>query len=179
MILCIGCSEPITALRKTKKWCSDSCRFRRKDAIIRSCRWCSAEIKIPPNSPREVRGRKYCSEEHARLGAVKARNDSKKRMANGLPKRKGGRDRTLSDTERDERKREGIADRFFRKNPDRPRICQSCGETRVVEIAHKVPRRGAWQSLKNTKSADVWILCPTCHRCLDYGIQTSEELGLR
>lgn len=73
----------------------------------------------------------------------------------------------------------GLTQRFFDRYPDRKKECESCGETRIVELAHKIPRMGACRTLKNTKSEDVWILCPTCHRCLDFGIQTKEELGIQ
>jgi hypothetical protein len=71
--------------------------------------------------------------------------------------------------------------RFYRVNPTAPRSCQSCGEDRVVEVAHKpgYERLGERRSVANMKWPElVWILCPTCHRLLDrmhYGLH---DLGL-
>lgn len=47
-----------------------------------------------------------------------------------------------------------------------------------MEIAHKTPRKGVPAIKANTLDEDVWILCPTCHRILDFGIKTASELGL-
>lgn len=70
--------------------------------------------------------------------------------------------------------------RFWRRFPDRERRCEArgCGETRIVEIAHRTPLRGAAMSIENSKADDVWILCPTCHRLLDSGRATPDDLGL-
>ena len=55
-------------------------------------------------------------------------------------------------------------------NPDAPKFCQSCAETRVLEIAHKPghERFGERRNNGNQKWPEkVWVLCPTCHRLLD------------
>ena len=71
--------------------------------------------------------------------------------------------------------------RFYGLNPDAPRSCESCGESRVVEIAHKPghERFGARRSSENLKWPEkVWVLCPTCHRLHDRMNYSPEELGL-
>lgn len=68
--------------------------------------------------------------------------------------------------------------RFFRRYPHRERKCQarSCGETRVLDLAHKVPVRGRRRLVP--KDGEVWVLCPTHHRLLDGGLVSADELGL-
>jgi hypothetical protein len=59
--------------------------------------------------------------------------------------------------------------------------CESCGEGRVLDVAHKphARRYGAWRSAQNCKWPDmVWILCPTCHALLDRMNYPPEELRL-
>lgn len=71
--------------------------------------------------------------------------------------------------------------RFYRLNPDAPKSCQSCGENRVTEVAHKPghERLGERRSSKNLKWPEqVWVLCPTCHRLIDRMHYSPEELGL-
>lgn len=71
--------------------------------------------------------------------------------------------------------------RFYGLNPDAPKCCQSCGEGRVVEIAHRPghERLGQRRSAANMKWPEmVWVLCPTCHRLLDRMNYPPEDLGL-
>jgi len=70
--------------------------------------------------------------------------------------------------------------RFLARFPNAPRICQSCGESRVLDIAHKPQfrRNGSWRSSKNTTLDKIWILCPTCHALLDRKGYNPADLGL-
>jgi hypothetical protein len=71
--------------------------------------------------------------------------------------------------------------RFYRLNPGAPRACQSCGEARVTEVAHKPghERLGQRRTAANWKWPEMtWVLCPTCHRLLDRMNYSPEELGL-
>jgi 5-methylcytosine-specific restriction endonuclease McrA len=63
---------------------------------------------------------------------------------------------------------------------DAPKQCQSCGEDRVLDIAHKPDhkRNGSWRSKKNTSMEKVWILCPTCHALIDRNNYDPFSLGL-
>jgi hypothetical protein len=174
---CQRCGGRFTAQRSTRKWC-DVCQTRVKDTNPRVliCGTCEA----PFGAERDIvgRGRRYCTPECSVAAARKSRTESRKRIANGEPRRYGGRPPLLTAEDAAKRKREGVQARWFRKNPHRKRECEACGEARVVELAHKTWRNGAWRSLANTGPDDVWVLCPTCHRVLDYGIQTVDELGL-
>ena len=72
-------------------------------------------------------------------------------------------------------------ERFYKWNPSAPRACQSCGESRVTEAAHRpeCPRLGERRSRANMKWPEmVWVLCPTCHKLLDRMGYSPEELGL-
>jgi hypothetical protein len=72
--------------------------------------------------------------------------------------------------------------RFYRTNPTAPRACESCGERRVLDIAHKPnhKRFGAWRSTQNCRWPEmVWVLCPTCHALLDRMHYDPAELGLQ
>jgi hypothetical protein len=75
---------------------------------------------------------------------------------------------------------DGNLKRFYKRHPNAPRSCQSCGENRVLDIAHKPghKRNGAWRSKENTSLEKVWILCPTCHALLDRMNYSPSELGL-
>ena len=70
--------------------------------------------------------------------------------------------------------------RFLTRYPDAPKACQSCGEERVLDIAHKPEhkRNGAWRSASNTTPEKVWILCPTCHALIDRLNYDPKSLGL-
>jgi hypothetical protein len=74
-----------------------------------------------------------------------------------------------------------IATRFYRLYPQAPRACEACGESRVVEIAHKPnhARLGKPTSAKNISWPEmVWVLCPTCHELIDRMHYDPKELGL-
>lgn len=180
--ICNCCQVVFQAQRTTAKWCP-SCsvwkaRILQAPPICRQCRWCGKKMEIR-RGKHETSGERFCSDDCRRNGARRSKLESAKRMARGEEKRPGGRPNLLTPGDAVTRKREGLAPRFFRRNPDRPRVCQGCGEKRIVELAHKSPRNGAWRSLaRNTQSDHVWVLCPTCHKCLDYGIETIESLGL-
>lgn len=76
---------------------------------------------------------------------------------------------------------EGNLIRFRRANPDAPRQCESCGEGRVLDVAHKPghERFGQWRNSENCKWPEmVWVLCPTCHALLDRMNYPHHELGL-
>jgi len=179
-ITCRICGVKTKAKRKDKKFCYRCCHLKNKSrkVIKRKCKWCKKLFTISRGASKKETGKRYCSPSHSLLGARRSRLESALRRGRGEPKRYGGRPSFLTEEERTARKREGMADRFFRKFPDRPRSCQSCGENRIVELAHKTARNGAWRTFGNTRSEDVWILCPTCHRLLDRKILTIQELGL-
>ena len=71
--------------------------------------------------------------------------------------------------------------RFYQHNPTAPKKCESCGESRVLEIAHKpgFERLGERRTTYNCLWPNmVWVLCPTCHRLIDRMNYSPQELGL-
>ena len=178
-IICNCCGSKFKSERRTRRWC-DKCRTlggtaRATMTFPRACQWCGASWVIK-RGDRSVSNKRYCSEECRRSAAVESRLQSKQRDRDGTtdhskgrpPSRPKGFSRAFS--------RGSIQTRFFLLNPDRPKKCEACEESRVVELAHKIPRRSAWR--KVPKTFEIWVLCPTCHRCLDSGIETKASLGL-
>lgn len=84
-------------------------------------------------------------------------------------------------TAREKNGPDGNLKRFYARQPEATHSCESCGETRVLDIAHKPghERKGRWRSSTNTKWPEmVWILCPTCHALLDRMNYPPSDLGL-
>lgn len=178
-ITCLCCSLEFKSERRTRHWC-DKCRSLGKEArasmvLERKCQWCGKSWTVKRGERCETIKR-YCSDECRREGARESRYNSKARERNGEPRLETGRKRTRPIEVAKALDRGSLQDRFFHRYPERERKCESCGEARVVDLAHKIPRRSAWRILP--KSEEVWVLCPTCHRCLDGGIQTVSELDL-
>lgn len=78
---------------------------------------------------------------------------------------------------------DSLTTRLRKKFPDLPTVCEAidCGEGRVLDFAHKPEfrRNGAYRVMKYYERHMFWVLCPTCHRLIDCGICTPEELGLK
>ena len=173
---CVECGAELEGSRHDRKYCSRRCkgRFRRsqgrKDSVTRHrCRICAAWFPIQPDQ-----GNKWlCSDACRRASAAKSVREFHKRQ----PEAEAiYRARTTAKQLPD-----GNNIRFYRHNPDAPRACESCGESRVVETAHKPHKRryGAHRSSKNCKWPEmVWVLCPTCHVLLDRMHYPPDELGL-
>lgn len=174
---CGQCSASFRAIRPDKKWCSNRCagragRIRRQEHKGttdggRDCLRCKSHFDIvPPDC-----NRRYCSTDCATAAArehrkIWARREYPKRRAQYEAKR------AFKDT---------ALNRLGRRYPEIPKACESCGENRILEIAHRpqFKRNGAWRLASNTQGHMVWILCPTCHKLLDRGICSAEQLGLR
>jgi len=148
-----------------QKFCSDDCkakfRWQQKKAgklSARHCRQCGERFEI---TSRSDANRWHCSN----ACSVKSARESRSKFYAKNPTK-------LSEyrkKSRDKRGPDSNLKRFYARHPDAPRKCQSCGEDRVLDIAHKPEhqRNGAWRSSKNTTLDKVWILCPTCHALLD------------
>lgn len=178
-IICQCCGLSFFSERRTRRWCDDCLSLRLKDRhqfiIERPCQWCKSSMIIQ-RGKRNTSNKRYCSIDCKRAAALESRIQSRLRDKLGQPKLPGGRPRLYTKAVATKLRNGSLQVRFFIRYPERHALCQSCGEKRVVELAHKQPRRSAWRTMPT--SEEVWILCPTCHRCLDLGIQTREELGL-
>ena len=175
-LTCTLCNKPFSAQRPDKKWCSSYCaqragRIRRQEHKGTTehgglCGRCGAHFEIVPPSTNRRYCSTACSVAAAReLRRLWARREYKKRRPNYEAKRKG---------------RDTMLGRLGRRYADIPRACESCGEARVLEVAHRPThkRNGAWRIAANLRRHMFWVLCPTCHKLLDRGICTQEELGL-
>lgn len=173
---CVHCGKSYQCRYKNSVYCSQKCgaafRWKRtpKDtAKPRYCRECGKEFFATPDANQQ----RLCSQDCRRV-----RNSRKVREYHAANPdrvtwyRQRAKDKKLPDSNHV---------RFYRANPSAPRQCESCGEKRVLEIAHKpeYERNGRGRSLSNCQwPVMVWVLCPTCHRLLDRMNYTPEELGL-
>ena len=171
---CIFCGIDFIATRAWHKFCSHKCQEakRRKDAglikdIGRYCKQCGIHF-IPTTSQQQ-----HCSSE---CSAKSARQSRSKFFKNnpGISKIYYERSRTKNG-------KDGNLKRLYKRYPDLPKQCESCGDNRVLDIAHKPnhKRNGEWRSVKNTTPEKIWILCPTCHALIDRMNYDPKELGLK
>lgn len=178
---CKNCDALYTYYRSRSQFCSEICgaqwlyKVRNKVIRERKCDICQTEF-----SYKRGERLRFCSDKCATISAKEARLNNARFLAQW---RKENPDaiKVYNDRRKETHPKEvksGMPQRFFKKYPHIKPICQSCGESRIVELAHKIPRNGAWRTLRNTTENDVWILCPTCHRLLDFGICSKQELGI-
>ena len=136
----------------------------------RNCRSCGTPFSVAIQ--RADANRQHCSRECA----VKSARESRRRFYERKPEKY----REYHVKSRDRLGPDGNLKRFYARYPNAPRACQSCGERRVLDVAHKPghERNGAWRSKENTTLEKVWILCPTCHALLDRMGYSPSEMGL-
>lgn len=172
---CAHCSKPLAGPAR-KKWCSENCaaaaRYRAalKRPAPRECRTCGTAF-----SPlgRAGANRQHCSLECSRQSATASRrafhatNPKYSRRYYDRP-RKTPRPqlRTL--------------ERLWRKYPELPHACEGCGESRVLDVAHRPQhaRQGAWRTMEVMEPHMIWVLCPTCHALLDRAGYSAAALGI-
>lgn len=173
---CLHCKTPYQYHRKTSMFCSQVCgaayRWKTTPKVTdepRACCVCGKEFRVLPIQNQK----KTCSEECRRARAAKivrewhTRNPERESVYRQRTKAKQLPDSNLT--------------RFRRHNPSAPMKCESCGEHRVLDLAHKPghERNGRWRSVQNSKWPEsVWVLCPTCHALLDRMRYAPAELGL-
>lgn len=176
---CINCGTQFIAIRPSHKTCSQYCRSRAYNKTKgiglqrqRFCRICGVLFNIS-GLGKGGNNRWYCSDPCRKEAARQARCKFYKNHPHKLDeyhkraKEKAGPDSNIK--------------RFYRRFPNAPKACEACGETRVVEVAHKPghQRAGAWRSSANVSWPEkVWILCPTCHALLDRMHYSPSDLGL-
>lgn len=173
---CKGCGNLHTFLRRDGDFCSQKCGAawrwanRPNPVTEHECRNCGGVFPITPRQNQKW----TCSDACRRARVAKSvrewhkRNPERESLYRQRTKEKQPPDSNLT--------------RFRRHNPDAPRSCESCGETRVLDVAHKpgCERNGQWRNSQNCKwPLMVWILCPTCHALLDRMRYPPDELGLK
>lgn len=176
MIDCKHCHKLFHPRTKRSVFCSPKCaaawRWKTRSNPITShvCRNCRKTFPIRPDQSQKW----TCSDECRRARVAKSvrewhlRNPERSSIYRMRTKAKQLPDSNLI--------------RFRKTNPNAPKKCESCGEHRVLDVAHKPghERNGAWRNSKNCAwPKQVWVLCPTCHALLDRMRYSPEELGLK
>src|SRR3990172_4317811 len=174
--LCDYCGKEYQYQRIDSRFCSQKCgaahrwKLTPKDTDHpRRCLVCRKEFF----ASRDANQKRICSDECRR-----ARNDQKVREWH---KRNPDREQIYRLRTKAKQYPDKNLIRFRRHNPDAPMSCEICGESRVLDLAHKpgFERNGQHRSVSNSKWPEmVWVLCPTCHALLDRMHYTPAELGL-
>lgn len=173
---CETCGILYDCDRATARFCTSRCRdkfyWNQKRAgyiNLRFCRQCGKEFQL---KSRNDAARRHCSIECSKKSAKESRSKFYEKNPEKMKQYYLNQQKIEPD---------GNQKRFYRRYPNAPKSCQSCGEKRVLDIAHKPEfrRNGQWRSLSNSTLDKVWILCPTCHALLDRMNYTPEELNLR
>jgi len=179
ILYCRYCSKTFEPERKWQLYCSDQCRVDFNNSLTkktdiqktRYCKVCGKSFIIGFQQMNKQHCSLECSQKSARISRTKFWSNqidkkSKRDLYYKKSKEKCGPDGNLK--------------RYYLRYPDAPRNCQSCGENRVLDIAHKpgFERNGSWRSVSNCTPEKVWILCPTCHALLDRMNYSPNELGL-
>ena len=173
---CVECGIEMPGSHIHRRYCSGRCKARwrkkfgpKEPVHQHACRICGKVFDIG----RGQSNKWLCSDDCRRASQAKSvRTFHTRRPQQEAIYRARTKEKKLPDTN---------LVRFYRTNPAAPKKCESCGENRVLEVAHKPgqERRGAWRSSQNCKWPDlVWVLCPTCHRLLDRMNYAPAELGL-
>ena len=147
-LFCSVCGMRFNARRTDKRYCSSKCqgragRLRRLEQtdITKAggdCRTCGKHFSITPPSTNQ----RYCSEGCAREAARAQRRAFHRR--NPKAQKTYNSRRPFKDS---------VIARLRRKHADLPSACESCGEGRILEVAHKpeFKRNGAWRIVANTQ----------------------------
>ena len=173
---CKNCGTSFNQKRNWQLYCCDSCKidFNNSLKIVsensenrkRFCKRCGKEFYF---LNKNKGNKQHCSNECSLLSAKISRSNYSKTEKGIVKKKEIQVKNKLSHTER-------LRKRF----PELPNKCQSCGEDRVLDVAHRpgFERNGAWRSLENCTPEKIWILCPTCHALLDRKKYEPKTLGL-
>lgn len=172
---CEVCGASLAGRRPNARVCSDACgsaliRSRPPAKGPRTCKVCGAVVD---RSEHGYGNRQHCSPKCARVSA----KASRAKFHRARPER----DDEYRARQRAKKLRDTPLDRLWRRWPWMPRVCEACGESRVLDIAHRPEhrRRGAWSSKDNCTPEKIWVLCPTCHALLDRRGFTAEQLGIK
>ena len=174
--LCVQCNCSMPPSHAHRKYCSGKCKaaYRKTHGggiaeQGHDCRHCGKHFPIGPGQNNKW----LCSDECRRASNAKSVREfhARRPLMESIY-----RARTKEKLPPDSQNR-----RFYSLNPNAPRCCEACGESRVTEIAHKPghERLGQRRSAANMVWPEmVWVLCPTCHRLLDRMNYPPSELGL-
>jgi len=176
MLKCVQCNLPMEGSHSHKKYCSPRCKGRYRKthgggnlADGHHCRMCGELIPLAPGQANKW------------LCSIKCIRASNSKSVREFHKRRPLMEAIYRARTVEKRHPDSNNVRFYRNNPEAPRQCESCGEARVTEIAHKpgFDRFGSWRSKANTCWPEmVWVLCPTCHVLIDRMGYSPEEMGL-
>ena len=177
MKYCVSCGAAFEAVTAWHKFCTEACgqRHKRKAKNLpirgegRYCRQCG--VCFCPLY-RQGGNQQHCSADCSKRSA----RESRSRFYERNPQK----DAEYRERRKAKRLPEGNMIRYRVRYPDAPTACQACGETRVLDIAHRPEHRrnGSWRSRKNSTPEKVWILCPTCHALIDRMGYDPATLGL-
>ena len=173
---CLHCGKTEENWNPGRKFCNQRCKaaYLRKHGVQHKdhahlCRICGKSFPIGDGQNNKW----LCSDECRRASvAKKVREFHLRRPERNATYRARTKAKQLPDSN---------LTRFRRYNKNAPTACESCGEVRVLDVAHKPDhwRNGAWRNSKNCQWPKmVWVLCPTCHALLDRMHYTPAELGL-
>jgi len=175
VIHCKYCGVDFLPNTRPQLYCSNKCRdsffnglksiAKQGNQKIRHCKRCGSQFEYG----KEQKNKQHCGIECSLKSARLSRTKYQKIPINITKKRDSERKRQI-----------GNKERVFNRYPDLPRACQSCGEDRVIDIAHRpeFKRNGAWRSVANCSPEKIWILCPTCHALIDRMHYDPKTLGL-
>jgi hypothetical protein len=169
---CEICSSPMTKYVRRQRYCSTRCANKRRNIgpTTRACRTCGESFV---RRHAHESNQQHCSPECARVSAKRSRLDFKRRRPD--------RESAYRAKQRAKGQKDTALQRLWRKYPELPRHCEACGESRVLDVAHRPEHRrnGAWSTMANRTPAQIWVLCPTCHSLLDRLGYTAEQLGIK
>lgn len=177
---CVLCGNAFQATDSKHRYCSPRCAQnqskRARSKMLnegRFCRQCGQHFFPDLNQ----QNRQHCTLDCS----VKSARQSRSKFWEKLGSKKKEKMASYYAKSREKLGPDGNLKRFYARHPNAPHECQSCGEARVLDIAHKPnhSRNGAWRSVKNTSPEKVWILCPTCHALLDRMNYPPDQLGLK
>lgn len=172
---CVECGISVIGSYVNRKYCSTRCkaRWRKKNPANptngHACRICGVIFPLLPGQ-----GNKW-------LCSVECRKASAAKSVRNFHVRQPLAEKAYRAKTKAKKLPEGNLVRFRRTNPDAPRECESCGDDRVLDVAHKpgFERFGAHRSPANCQWPNmVWVLCPTCHALLDRMHYPPEDLNL-
>lgn len=174
---CVNCDITYDAKRSTSVYCSQKCGA--------SYRW-----KLTPKDTDKPRVCPECGNtfyatpiaNHKKTCSPECRTKRNSRITREFHLRNPERESIYRQRTRDKQLPDSNNIRFYRAYPNAPRFCESCGESRVLDIAHKPghERNGAYRNRDNCKWPEkVWVLCPTCHALHDRMNYSYQELGLK